>query len=436
LGAFDFLIKPSKVEVIHQTLERAVKELKRDAGAYEETAKLKSLIEQKMPLLREKALYDIMHSLSADRERAEAGLEAYGVKIGRFIIAVTEFNGDKGTAYDKQLLSLKINGFFGETFESLTPLAVPLSSGKTAFVLNLEEYGLDLCARFIRFLERVRELFAVKAYMGVSTAGNSVLDLPSKLKECLYALEHKLYLSDTALIYYEDLDLSFKNNDYSALSVFREELLDGVRLGNAQTVEKSIGKITRYIGGCKPDKDIKDFFWNTISGVNNIRMSLKSAESDGGAGEYGNIDKSYAIVNACGSVGDLTEVLKEACSRLTGRVNEFKHKNISLKVRGIMDYVEKHYAEPITLYDVSESIYISTYYASRIFKQETGKNFVDYLNEVRLEKAKEFLSDVQYKIYEVADLIGVQDAHYFSRIFKKHTGVTPSEYRDRYISNG
>jgi two-component system response regulator YesN len=288
-----------------------------------------------------------------------------------------------------------------------------------------------ICAQFIRFLERVKELFAVKVYMGVSTGGNSVSDLPLKLKECLYALEHKLYLSDTALIYYKDLDLSFKNNDYSALSVFREELLDGVKLGNAKAVEKSVEKITRYVVGYKLDKDIKDFFWNTISGVNNIRLSLMSAESEAGAGEYGSIDRSYDIVNSCGSVIDLIEVLKEACSRLTGRVNEFKHKNISLKVRGIMDYVEKHYAEPITLYDVSESIYISTYYASRIFKQETGKNFVDYLNEVRIEKAKEFLCDVQYKIYEVADLIGVQDAHYFSKIFKKHTGLTPSEYRDR-----
>ena len=62
--------------------------------------------------------------------------------------------------------------------------------------------------------------------------------------------------------------------------------------------------------------------------------------------------------------------------------------------------------------------------------QEMGKSFVDCLNEIRMEKARELLKDVRLKTYEVAEKVGIPDAHYFSRIFKKYNGVTPTEYRE------
>jgi two-component system response regulator YesN len=70
-----------------------------------------------------------------------------------------------------------------------------------------------------------------------------------------------------------------------------------------------------------------------------------------------------------------------------------------------------------------------------MFKKELGKNFVDYLNEIRIEKAKELLKDVQYKAYEIAEMVGIPDAHYFSKLFKKYVGVTPTEYREMQSSN-
>jgi two-component system response regulator YesN len=65
-----------------------------------------------------------------------------------------------------------------------------------------------------------------------------------------------------------------------------------------------------------------------------------------------------------------------------------------------------------------------------MFKKELGKSFIDYLNDIRIEKAKGLLKDVKYKTYEVAEIVGISDAHYFSKLFKKHSGMTPSEYRE------
>lgn len=127
---------------------------------------------------------------------------------------------------------------------------------------------------------------------------------------------------------------------------------------------------------------------------------------------------------------DLNDILKEAARKAAESVNTYNNKNMKLLLKSAVEYLEKHYNEPITLNDVAEKLYISTYYLSRMFKKELNKNFVDYLNEIRINRAKELLLDVRYKTYEVADAIGISDPHYFSKLFKKYVGMTPTEYKD------
>ncbi len=92
-------------------------------------------------------------------------------------------------------------------------------------------------------------------------------------------------------------------------------------------------------------------------------------------------------------------------------------------------YIDENYAQPITLEDISREINVSPQYFSKLFKEETGKNFIDYLTGIRMEVAKELLSQGDLSIKEIGYRIGYNDPNYFSRIFKKTVGVTPTEYR-------
>jgi YesN/AraC family two-component response regulator len=78
---------------------------------------------------------------------------------------------------------------------------------------------------------------------------------------------------------------------------------------------------------------------------------------------------------------------------------------------------------------VAEAVYFSPCYLSRVFKQMLKVNFIDYLTQVRLEKAKMFLKDSNCSISGIGRKVGYQDPKYFSTLFKKHVGCTPSEYR-------
>jgi two-component system response regulator YesN len=98
-------------------------------------------------------------------------------------------------------------------------------------------------------------------------------------------------------------------------------------------------------------------------------------------------------------------------------------------------YIDKHFSEEsLSLNTVASNVYISPNYLSTIFAQETGEKFIEYLTRARIERAKYLLKNTVMKSADIAYEIGFSDPHYFSVIFKKHSGLSPREYRGQGIS--
>lgn len=94
-----------------------------------------------------------------------------------------------------------------------------------------------------------------------------------------------------------------------------------------------------------------------------------------------------------------------------------------------MEYIRAHYMEQeLSLNDICSYLNISTSYFSTIFKEATGGTFLEFLSRIRMEKTKELLEQTTLKNYEIAEMVGFSDPHYFSISFKKMTGKTPTEY--------
>ncbi|MEW4286301.1 response regulator transcription factor [Priestia koreensis] len=93
-------------------------------------------------------------------------------------------------------------------------------------------------------------------------------------------------------------------------------------------------------------------------------------------------------------------------------------------------FVNQHYAEDVSMEQVAEWVNLSSYYFSKVFKSESGQTFTDYLTEVRMEKAKQFIANMELSLKEICFLVGYKDPNYFSRAFKRYTGMTPTDYRN------
>lgn len=121
--------------------------------------------------------------------------------------------------------------------------------------------------------------------------------------------------------------------------------------------------------------------------------------------------------------------------RLRGLSDPYKTPKIKNKViSDILEYIKNHFSEDITLYTAAEYVHMNHIYVSRLFKKELGETFLETLTKFRLKKACELLSNFELKIYEISLMVGIFDPGYFSQVFKKYYGITPSEYRDKLLS--
>jgi two-component system response regulator YesN len=111
-------------------------------------------------------------------------------------------------------------------------------------------------------------------------------------------------------------------------------------------------------------------------------------------------------------------------------------KSVSKEVAGVLQYIRERYDQNISLKEISDHVQLSPNYMSLLFKKEMGRNLIEYLTNYRLEKAKELLRSTTLKTYEIAETVGVPDSAYFSRIFKKATGVSPLEFRKKRVMGG
>lgn len=97
----------------------------------------------------------------------------------------------------------------------------------------------------------------------------------------------------------------------------------------------------------------------------------------------------------------------------------------------VLEYLDKHYGEDINLNLVADKLNLTPGYLSSIFKEKTGINFSEYLNTLRIERAKALLMNIDLRIQDIALQVGYQNVNSFIRMFKRASGLTPGEYRKR-----
>ncbi len=138
-------------------------------------------------------------------------------------------------------------------------------------------------------------------------------------------------------------------------------------------------------------------------------------------------------VEASGEPGELQHALREAIVALSGtgerRIREHSHRQIE-KAR---QFIDAWFAQCLSLEDAAREARLSPYYFSRAFKLHTGYSFVDYLNSVRVAHAKRLLRGSSMSVKEIAAAVGFSDPNYFSRVFKQHVHLTPTQFRSKTL---
>lgn len=170
---------------------------------------------------------------------------------------------------------------------------------------------------------------------------------------------------------------------------------------------------------------IRDLYYQLF---NALSSSRKKNQVESGLHEKQ--DLIMDTLNNAFTYEELHESLKEKTSQYFEDARNSQPENSTIFM--IKDYISRNYMnDTLSVKDISSHVYLSASYVCTFFKSETGQTLNQYLTEYRMEKAKQLLSDPRYKISEISSKVGYTDGNYFGKSFKKYSGFSPSEYREK-----
>lgn len=129
----------------------------------------------------------------------------------------------------------------------------------------------------------------------------------------------------------------------------------------------------------------------------------------------------------------IMQLLTDFISRVIDEIKQMRFTNSKLLVNRALNFIHCHYEEKISLEDVARELHLSKQYLCNTFKKETGENMSLYINKLRIEKAKNMLLESEVRIKEIFEAVGYSNQQYFSKVFKKITGMTIMEYKENKV---
>lgn len=159
-------------------------------------------------------------------------------------------------------------------------------------------------------------------------------------------------------------------------------------------------------------------------------LSRASIEGGGASDTALNLNTQFIKrIASCTSYESLCFILQEIVETFADNI--LSHGNIKNReiMKKAVNFISQHYTETLTLDEVAGHVHLNPAYFSTMFKKEVGLSFKEYLNHVRIEESKRLLTNSNFSIIDIAIAVGFEDQSYFSKVFKKYTGMTPKQFR-------
>ncbi|WP_199613693.1 helix-turn-helix domain-containing protein [Paenibacillus alkalitolerans] len=267
----------------------------------------------------------------------------------------------------------------------------------------------------------LKKYFANPVNIGVGKPCNQLSVIHSSYTEASHALQYKFYKGTGQIIYFSELGKYESSGDYPAAK--EQELFQYIRSAKCPSeIEQAVNEFYQYILRNGP-VEIINIYELSIRLLVGIEKRILAADLKGGY-------KSYEVMSII-KMETLQEIKLYVSKYLTD-IAEILSQNARVNHRSIIkktiQYMEQE-CQHATLHSVAKKVYMTPAYLSLLFKTNTGKTFIEQLTDIRMDKAKDMLKSTHLKNYEVAVRVGYHDSRYFSQIFKKKVGVSPSEYR-------
>lgn len=431
----EYILKPVNGEELAEILKRVRISLDEEIKQRRNISMLQESYENSLPMLREVFLNDLV-SRGADLSGVAPKLKEYGVDIldaRKWLAAVIHVEqveqAEEQELYRHQELipisvrklvedHLKTYGRFivFNSAEGITLIAaVDGNNSETGLITLLE----DTC-------KESRRILGVSITVGVGYSCDTLQEIRRSYQTAVDALGYRAIVGCGRTIYINDMEpvnrgkLQFGAGEEAELTAV-------IKFGTKDQIGETVRELAVRMDDAKVHDNQYQVYMLTIV---NCLIRLMQQYDLKMSGMFDSEDHYADIIKRiCRREGFAEEVIPIAC-RMNEALNQARDNTTRKVIVEAKEYIQENYADPELSVDVlCRHLHMSPAYFSTVFKKETGQTYVNYLTEVRLQKAEELLEQTDDKTYEIAQKVGYQEQNYFSYVFKKKYGISPTKYR-------
>jgi two-component system, response regulator YesN len=416
-GVKQYLLKPCNEEKITEALQDIVEELKASQTQEAFIHKLKEHYEKAQPFIKAQMLTEFLSSKSYSNKDLFSFQQIFDREMENKWIKLILFRLEGEFSYERLYALKKI----GE--EILDSPFLSTSIGEhVVFLINDQIDDEKLHQQIDKLRAQVQQYFNWEVTVAIS-GGDTIQNARRLYHEALECLEHRFYLGIGCIITRKDL-LPATNNRPNEFVMDEQQLCLKIKSGHIQDVCEEISELFEKMSSLRLG------IHTTKSYCIQLYLAIVQA---------GDMERMQDYLSGTSellrmeTVHQMFDYIKEIAEEITIEYfNRYKSKQSNV-IHKVIDIVEKNLSNPdLSLKMVAnEMLYMNPDYLGKLFKQETGQRFSAYLTKLRIEKAVEHILEMDdVKVVTLAEMIGFgENPQYFSQVFKKHTGYTPSEYR-------
>ena len=435
LGVFEFLTKPVNRRTIMEICTKAMAKVDDIRQRRSDDLKIREKLETVVPMLESGYINNLL--LQDDfRTYQDNYRQLLDIKEEQGCIMVVEFGDseENGMLTNAVGASVRAGKFYSEFREICKDffecLVGPVMGNRIVLLVPYEletiryEDRVQILSKARNMVHKLEMRIECKFRCGIGRV--RALD-SAQAKESYSEALCALREGDDAVMHVEDIPMGQKyDGEYprELENQYFQRVLSKDAASAVDCAQRFYYWMMEQDGVTREDVEIK---------VLELVMEVEKKAFFAGGAKYGFTYRGNYIreVQACMDFHQLKEWFLRKTKEVCQNMETAKEKESVSIVEKAKKYIDENFQKDVSLDDVSRIVDISPFYFSKLFKQEAGKNFIEYLTEVRLSNARMFLNNPQYSIKEVCVMSGYSDPNYFSRIFKKYEGVTPSEYRER-----
>lgn len=423
-----YILKPIDADELRKVFLRIREDLDREMDEKRNIDKLREYYLESLPLLQESFYTSLIEGRIPENE-IEKYLTSYQISLDGpfYVVSILHISTANPPEINPFLMTVSVKKLAEEQLAERYDSKVIVHLGDIIAISQLKSADeiREYTDSMDEFCRRAKRVCDVRVTAGIGHVCSRIQELWLSFQGAGNAVSYRAIYGNTRAINIAEIDPK-ENADESWEGQAVQDILKKIKMGDRTALESQIRDIVYHLSeyGTSLQK-YRIFILELVAEIfrfgNNNQLNMDEILGEGNL-----LERSFQA----DSPEELLEWLLDITRKMQDMVLKERQNTTKSFVTKAMEYVRESYSDQdISIETVCKKLGVSTAYFSTVFKKETGKTFISYLTEYRMEQAVELLLTTSDKTYIIAEKVGYADPNYFSYVFKKQYGKAPSKYR-------